>query len=100
MAGLNVEDPIATYLVALFEDDSSPKTMQFLAAAMPLGPAPTTQMRLFGTMTASPPIAFFFAGSNHWHHLQIPANLLILRRIDLLSKYMNYQRGCLQVVNL
>src|SRR3984957_4557417 len=49
--------------------------MQFLAAAMPLGPAPTTQMRLFETMTASPSIALFFAGLNHCQHLQIPANL-------------------------
>jgi hypothetical protein len=47
-----------------------------LAAAMPLGPAPTTQMRLFETMTASPSIALFLAGSNHWQHLQIPSNLL------------------------
>src|ERR1700722_1049372 len=75
MAGLNVEDPIATYLVALFEDDSSPKMMQFLAAAIPLGPAPTTQMRLFGTMTASPPIVLFFADSNHCQHLQIAPKL-------------------------
>jgi hypothetical protein len=32
-------------------------------------------MRLFETMTASPSIALFFAGSNHWQHLQIPSNL-------------------------
>jgi hypothetical protein len=30
---------------------------------------------LFETMTASPSIALFFAGSNHWQHLQIPSNL-------------------------
>src|ERR1700722_6932477 len=74
--------------------------MQFLAAAMPLGPAPTTQMRLFETMTASPSIALFFAGLNHCQHYRFPPTCLILRRIDLPDKYMNNQRACLQVAGL
>src|ERR1700735_5271748 len=72
----------------------SPKRMQFLAAAMPLGPAPTTQMRLFGTMTASPTIALFFRAQIIANPYKSPPTYLILRRIDLPDKYTNNQRAC------
>jgi hypothetical protein len=75
MAGLNVEDPIATYLVDLFEDDDiESEEDAILGRGTATGPAPTTQMRLFEAMTASPSVALIFA-ANHWQNSQIPANL-------------------------
>jgi hypothetical protein len=59
MTSLTVEDRIAADLAAFFEnDDVEPEEYAILAAAMPLGPAPTMQIRLFEAMTASPRSGF------------------------------------------
>jgi hypothetical protein len=99
MAGLIVEDPIATYLVALFEDDDiESKEDAILGRSNAAGARADDANALIRNHDRLSPDRVFFAGSNHCQHLQIPANLPYTASDRFARQYMNNQRACLQVL--
>jgi hypothetical protein len=82
MTGLFAEDPIAAYLIALFEDDDvEPEEDAILGCGNAAGARADNANALVRSHDRLSPIALFFAATNHRQHFGFPPTRLILRRI-------------------
>ena len=76
MAGLNVEDPVAAYLVALFEDDDVEfEEDAILGRGNAAGARADDANALVRNHDRLSPDRAIFPGSNHCQHLQISPQL-------------------------